>query len=310
MTNLAIETHGLTRSYDDTRVLLGLDLEIPRGTVYGLLGQNGAGKTTLVRILATLLPPDSGAARVLGHDVVRDRAHVRRAIGLTGQYASVDELLTGQENLVQLARLLRIDRRSAHRRAKELLERFDLTDAAGRRVATYSGGMRRRLDLAASLLAAPPVLFLDEPTTGLDPRSRRSLWDVIAELTREGTTILLTTQYLEEADHLADRIGVLDGGRLVVEGTANELKRRVGQDLLTVTVAPGDRERAAGVLDVSAATDAALSVPLQGPDHLHDLLDRLAQANIQLDQVRVSAPTLDDVFLTITHRDDVEEPAA
>jgi ABC-2 type transport system ATP-binding protein len=306
MSSPAIEARGLSRSFSGTPVLRGLDLRVEAGTVYGLLGPNGAGKTTLVRILATLLPPHGGTAHVLGHDVVAERSQIRGAIGLTGQYASVDELLTGEENLVQLARLLRLGRRAARARAGALLEQFDLDDAARRRVATYSGGMRRRLDLAASLLAAPPVLFLDEPTTGLDPRSRRMLWETVAELARGGTTILLTTQYLEEADQLADRIGVLDEGRLVVEGSADELKRRVGQELLTVVVDAADLDRAARVLEATepqrAADTNSIGVPLQGPDHLRRTLQRLSDAQVTVTHVRVTAPTLDDVFLALTDR--------
>jgi ABC-2 type transport system ATP-binding protein len=310
----AIETHHLTRSYGTKPVLRGLDLRVEGGSVFGLLGPNGAGKTTLVRVLTTLQSPDGGIAKVLGHDVVTDRRAVRSSIGLTGQYASVDELLTGEENLVQLARLLRFDRASARRRAGELLERFDLTDASAVRVSAYSGGMRRRLDLAASLIARPAVLFLDEPTTGLDPRSRRTLWEVIADLAAEGTTILLTTQYLEEADHLADRIAVLDHGRIVVEGTADELKRQVGQERLTLTMPSSEIERA---LDLLPATDAQtetelgrLTLPLRDPDHLRDVLTILASGGVSVTDVRVQAPSLDDVFLTITDRADTQEIAA
>ena len=310
----AIETHRLTRCYGATPVLRGLDLRVEPGTVFGLLGSNGAGKTTLVRVLATLLAPGGGTARVLGHDVATDRRAVRSSIGLTGQYASVDELLTGEENLVQLARLLRFDRRAAHRRARELLERFALIDASRVRVGVYSGGMRRRLDLAASLIARPAVLFLDEPTTGLDPRSRRTLWEIIAELASEGTTILLTTQYLEEADRLADRIAVLDRGRLLAEGTADELKRRVGQDRLTLTVTPADLERARALLATADATGDArlgqLSLPLRNPDHLREVLTTLAADEVTVTDVRVHAPSLDDVFLSLTGHTDTEEVAA
>jgi ABC-2 type transport system ATP-binding protein len=303
----AIETIALTRSFGGRQVLREVDLRVEPGTVYGLLGPNGAGKTTLVRILATLLPPHGGSARVVGRDVVAERASVRAAIGLTGQYASIDGLLTGEENLVQLGRLLGLGRRGAAARAADLLERFELTDAARRRVATYSGGMRRRLDLAASLLGQPAVLFLDEPTTGLDPRSRRTLWEITAELARGGTTVLLTTQYLEEADHLADRIGVLHDGRLVVEGTARELKARVGQQLLTVTVPRADLDRAAGLLGASESrveeATSRVGAPLRDVDHLRELLAHLAHAGIPAADVEVAAPTLDDVFLALTSQE-------
>ncbi|CAL9299959.1 Vitamin B12 import ATP-binding protein BtuD [Streptomyces sp. SudanB25_2051] len=223
----AVEAAGLRKSYKDRRVLDGLDLRVERGTVFALLGPNGAGKTTTVRVLATLTPPDGGSARVAGHDVVADRARARRAISLTGQYAAVDDLQTGTENLRMMARLSGLSRRAARRRAAELLERFDLVDAGGRRAGTYSGGMRRRLDLAAGLVGRPEVVFLDEPTTGLDPRSRQELWQVVRDLAAGGAAVFLTTQYLEEADQLADRIAVMDGGRVVAEGTADALKSRV-----------------------------------------------------------------------------------
>ncbi len=223
-----IETERLTKAYGSTPVLRGLDLRVERGSVFALLGPNGAGKTTTVKLLATLLRPDGGSARVAGFDLVREPERVRGAISLTGQYAAVDELLTGAENLRMMARLRHLRRAAARARAAELLERFDLVEAADRRVATYSGGMRRRLDLAVSLIADPPVLFLDEPTTGLDPRSRRAIWAAVGELAERGTTVLLTTQYLEEADQLADRVAVLDGGAVVAEGTAAELKARYG----------------------------------------------------------------------------------
>jgi ABC-2 type transport system ATP-binding protein len=310
----AIETRRLTRAYGTAPVLRGLDLRIAHGTVFGLLGPNGAGKTTLVRILATLLLPDEGTASVLGHDVVTERRAVRSSIGLAGQDASIDGLLTGEENLIQLARLLRFDRRSARRRAGEMLERFDLTDAGHVRVDQYSGGMRRRLDLAASLLARPAVLFLDEPTTGLDPRSRRTLWGIIDELADEGTTILLTTQYLEEADHLAERIGVLDRGRLVVEGTPAELKRRVGQERLTLTVEHADLDRALAVLPAAGGDGDGrvghVTLPLRDPDHLRELLTILASEGVSVSDLRVHAPTLDDVFLALTDRGDAEGIAA
>jgi ABC-2 type transport system ATP-binding protein len=223
----AIEATGLVKTYGERQVLAGVDLRVQRGEVFALLGQNGAGKTTTVRILATLTRPDGGRARVAGHDVLRERSEVRRRISLTGQYVALDELLTGEENLLLIARLRRMGTREARARTADLLEQFALQEAAGQRVGTYSGGMRRRLDLAASLLGRPDVVFLDEPTTGLDPRSRQGLWDVVQGLARDGTTIFLTTQYLEEADRLADRIAVLHGGVLVAQGTAGELKRQV-----------------------------------------------------------------------------------
>ena len=302
----AITTTGLHRSFRTHPVLQGVDLAVAPGEIYGLLGPNGAGKTTLVRILATLLPPHGGTARVLGHDVVTGRARVRRLIGLTGQYASVDDLLTGEENLVQLGRLLDLGRAGARARAGELLERFALTDAARRRVATYSGGMRRRLDLAASLLARPAVLFLDEPTTGLDPRSRKELWAVTRELAADGTTILLTTQYLEEADQLADRIGVLHHGHIVVEGTPRQLKADLGSKRLTVTVDPAATDRAVEALGGDGvlfdATSGRVTVPLDDVAALGQVLARLGAAHVVVRDVEVDAPTLDDVFLTLTEQ--------
>src|SRR6202044_1473845 len=235
----AIEAEGLVKHYGKTKALNGLDLTVEQGTVYGLLGPNGAGKTTAVRVLATLLRADGGQARVLGHDVASQAAAVRRFIGLTGQYAALDEYLTGRSNLIMIGQLSRLTGKAARRRADELLEQFDLTDAATRAVKTYSGGMRRRLDLAASLIGHPRVLFLDEPTTGLDPNARAMMWDIVRGLAADGTTLLLTTQYLEEADQLAGRVAVIDHGRVIAEGTPRELKSSVGGEELEITLAAG-----------------------------------------------------------------------
>jgi ABC-2 type transport system ATP-binding protein len=312
----AIETHALARSFGDVRALDGVDLVVGRGQVFGLLGPNGAGKTTLVRILATLLKPDAGTARVLGLDVQRDAAALREKIGLAGQYAAVDENLTGLENLTMVGRLYGASRRSAKARGRELLERFDLVDAAGRPTKTYSGGMRRRLDLAAALVAEPPVLFLDEPTTGLDPRSRLSLWSVIEELVAEGTTVLLTTQYLDEADRLAETIAVIDHGRLIAEGTSDQLKDRLGGERLEVLLDEGADPAAAAV---------ALAPMSDGPPTIEDQLvrvgvrrrdgaiveavRRLSEAGVGVDDLALRRPTLDDVFLALTGHA-AEEPVA
>src|SRR3954447_12395498 len=245
----AVRVEGVTKRFGSTLALAGVDLVVPEGTVFGLLGPNGAGKTTLVRVLATLLTPDAGRAEVLGHDVVDEAETVREVLGLTGQFAAVDEILTGRENLEMFGRLFDLSRRDAKARAQALLERFDLIDTADRPARTYSGGMRRRLDLASSLLTQPRMLFLDEPTTGLDPRSRNQIWTVMRELVREGTTLLLTTQYLEEADELADRIAVIDHGRVIAEGTGNELKERIGGQILEVELTnAARREEAQAVL--------------------------------------------------------------
>jgi ABC-2 type transport system ATP-binding protein len=307
-----VEAEGLVKRFGTFTALDGIDFVVPEGTVVGLLGPNGAGKTTAIRILTTLLQPDGGRAMVAGHDVVAEPQVVRAVIGLTGQYAAVDEDLTGRENLVLIGRLSRLAKRASVRRAGELLEQFSLTYAADRPVRTYSGGMRRRLDLSASLMVAPPVLFLDEPTTGLDPRSRLELWDVITDLRRAGTTIVLTTQYLEEADQLADRISVIDGGRIIAEGTADELKAKVGGDVLFMRV----RDRAmlphvVGVLgrtfalnegDLTVDADTGtVQVPVSSrSDALVKAVRALDGENLVVDDLGIRRPSLDDVFLTLT----------
>ncbi|MBN6037844.1 ATP-binding cassette domain-containing protein [Amycolatopsis sp. 195334CR] len=296
-----IEVQELAKSFAGHRVLTGVDLRVESGTMLALLGPNGAGKTTVVRILSTLLKADAGRAAVLGLDVARQAARVRRSIGLTGQFSAVDKLLTGRENLELMGRLHHLGR-GAKARAAELLERFELTEAADRPAKTYSGGMFRRLDLAASLIAAPPVLFLDEPTTGLDPRSRTGMWAAIRQLLDSGTTILLTTQYLEEADQLADRIAVLDGGRVIAEGSADQLKAKVGEERVELAFADAAAtERAHAVLAGSDVLRGdGLSVRVGGVWELRSLLDRLDRAGLEPVGLQVKKPTLDDVFLSLT----------
>ncbi len=300
-----IEVRNLTKSFGKNDVLKGIDLRVERGTMLALLGPNGSGKTTTVRILSTLLNFDGGTVLVEGHDVTADPDQVRRVIGLTGQSAAVDEMLTGRENLVLMGQLYRLTTGSARARAQELLEDFDLVAAADRATKTYSGGMRRRLDLAVSLIATPPVIFLDEPTTGLDPRSRLVLWDIIKKLLAAGTTILLTTQHLEEADQLADRIVVIDGGKVIAEGTPTELKRKVGNDRLELTF-DGDSFAHAltalgkNIVD-SDAEEFSATVAIQDTNaDVKRALDMLADAGITVHSLALHKPTLDDVFLSLT----------
>ncbi|MEU7588529.1 ATP-binding cassette domain-containing protein [Micromonospora sp. NPDC049230] len=314
-TGLAIEAEGLTRSFGETRALAGIDLQVPAGTVYGLLGPNGAGKTTAVRVLATLLRPDGGSARVFGHDVVTEADSVRSRVSLTGQYASVDEDLTGTENLVLLARLLGLRKPAARERAAALLAAFGLTEASDRQVKKYSGGMRRRIDIAASILNTPDLLFLDEPTTGLDPRSRNQVWEIVRAVVSHGTTVLLTTQYLDEADQLAGRIAVVDHGRVIAEGTPGELKSSVGSGTVHLRLRdPGQRPQAEKLLrealDVPvqlAADPVALTArvgeagtDLDASAQAARALGDLARAGIVVDDFSLGQPSLDEVFLALT----------
>ncbi|MGW9418489.1 ATP-binding cassette domain-containing protein [Cellulosimicrobium funkei] len=308
MTIPAIEAEGLVKVFGAHRAVDGVDLTVRTGTVYGVLGPNGAGKTTTISMLATLLRPDAGQARVFGHDVVAHPHRVRQLIGVTGQYASVDETLSATENLVIFGRLLGLSRGQARRKAAELLDAFGLSEAASRPLKNFSGGMRRRLDLAASLIAQPPLIFLDEPTTGLDPRTRAQMWGTIRDLVASGSTVLLTTQYLDEADQLADRIAVIDRGRVVAEGTADDLKDAVGDQSLQLSLAHGDDvgpaleivERTLGLTATVSPEARRLTVPVPGPGSVTDLLVRLREARIEVGSLSMDKPSLDEVFLTLT----------
>jgi ABC-2 type transport system ATP-binding protein len=318
MTNLAIAATGLRKSYRDKNgdkvVLDGIDLAVPEGTIFSLLGPNGAGKTTTVQILSTLIRADGGQVRVAGYDLNRQADDVRGAIGVTGQYSAVDKLLTGEENLLLMADLKHLSRRDGKRKAAELLDRFDLVDAAGKPAATYSGGMQRRLDLAMTLIGDPRLIFLDEPTTGLDPRSRRSMWGIVRDLTKNGVTIFLTTQYLEEADELADRIALLDHGRLIAEGTAEELKRLIpGGHVLLKFTDMSHLDAARLVLGVGTPDPEALTLQVPGDGSvraIRELLTLLDERSIDIAEMSVHTPDLDDVFLTLTgHQSDQNKEA-
>lgn len=301
----ALVVRDLKKSFKKLEVLKGITFSVERGTVLALLGPNGAGKTTTIRILSTLLKPDGGEALVNGYNLVTQTHDVKKSIGLTGQYAAVDEYLTGEENLVMMGRLYKLPKEKAIVRAKELLEQFDLVDAGRRAVKTYSGGMRRRLDLAMSLIASPPIIFLDEPTTGLDPRSRLTLWGIIKKLVHEGTTILLTTQYMEEADHLADKIVVIDNGTVIAEGTAHELKQKVGSERLEIVIAKekdfAKALKAVGDVLGSDTENRIISIAVEkGVTQLKQTLNHLEAAHIEIESLSLHRPTLDDVFLTLT----------
>lgn len=303
----AIEANGLVKIYGKEHAVDGVDLAIRKGTVYGFLGPNGAGKTTTIRMLATLLPADAGSARIFGHDLVSDSAAIRKRISLTGQYASIDEDLTGIENLMLVARLMGYTRKQAKARAEELLLAFGLDHAAKRQVKKYSGGMRRRIDIAASIVVTPDLLFLDEPTTGLDPRSRNQVWDIIRALVRTGTTVLLTTQYLEEADQLADRIGVIQRGKIIAEGTSSELKASVGSSTLNVQLLhPKDQQRAIGILEdylgeaVYMGASSSLTAQADDTGRAAEALREFARQHIEVSDFSLGRPSLDEVFLTLT----------
>ena len=309
-TQLAIEATGLQKSFGDTSAVSGVDLAVRRGSVYGILGPNGAGKTTTIRMLATLLRPDAGEARVLGYDVVRQAGNVRRVISLTGQLASVDEDLTGRENLILIGRLLGYRRDRAKTRADDLLEAFGIADAAGRLVKSYSGGMRRRLDIAASLVVTPELMFLDEPTTGLDPRSRNQVWAIIRALAGAGTTVLLCTQYLDEADQLADGIAVIDQGTVIAEGTPAQLKASVGSGTLRIRLLDPEQRQLAEPIVAGAfscevhfeADPAALSAPCGSADQAAEVVGRLTRQGIEVANFSLGQPSLDEVFLALTGR--------
>ncbi|KHK99625.1 ABC transporter [Microbacterium mangrovi] len=317
-TDWAVEADALVKVFGQNRAVDGVDLRVATGTVYGVLGPNGAGKTTTINMLATLLRPDGGTGRIFGHDVVREPQVVRQLIGVTGQFASVDETLSATENLVIFSRLLGLGRQAARAKSAELLERFGLTEAARRPLKNFSGGMRRRLDLAASLIAQPPLIFLDEPTTGLDPRTRGQMWDTIRELVASGSTVVLTTQYLDEADQLADRIAVIDRGRVVAEGTSDELKASVGTSSLQLRVADAADtqdavvavERVLGVRATLSPEASRITAPMADADRVTDLLMTLREAGIRLSEMSVQKPTLDEVFLTITGHDAADQSDA
>lgn len=302
----AVVVRGLKKSYGDLTVLKGVSFKVPQGSILALLGPNGAGKTTTIKILSTLLNSDGGTAKIAGFDVASNPSGVRNSIGLTGQYAAVDEYLTGRENLYMIGRLYRLSKDIASARADELLEQFDLVDAASRPVKTYSGGMRRRLDLAMSLIANPPVIFLDEPTTGLDPRSRLTLWGIIKDLAKSGTTILLTTQYMEEADVLADNIIVIDHGKVIAEGTAKQLKSKIGSERIELTIAKKSSFETASQavtsknLQVEPDTRTLSIAAKDGVTELRKVLEQLDKANIDVSNLSLHQPTLDDVFLSLT----------
>lgn len=314
---LAVDARGLVKVFGDNCAVDGIDLRVPAGSIYGVLGPNGAGKTTTINMLATLLRPDGGTATIFGHDVEKEPQIVRQLIGVTGQYASVDEALSATENLVIFSRLLGLNKAAAKQKAAELLEEFGLTEAAKRPLAKFSGGMRRRLDLAASLIAQPPLLFLDEPTTGLDPRTRAQMWSTIRRLVDTGSTVLLTTQYLDEADQLADRIAVIDKGKVVAEGTPDELKQSVGtaalqmriQDDFHLLQAQQIVETHLGVKATCSPLSGSLSAPMVNADRVTDVLVALRSAGIHLSEMSVQKPTLDEVFLTITGHDTKEKDA-